>query len=174
MPDGLLDAADMVLLFNNAPIPVGLNNTFRYKNLDLNVYVYGSLHTRRVNDVKYQSVWGIEDITYGVNALTAIKNRWSESNPTGTMPAVYEANTNINPSSFFYEKSWYLRLDNISLGYTFPARWLKNKIRSFRAYVSTRNIAVLTPYTGMDPETGNGIGAYPNNASAAIGIDIKF
>jgi TonB-linked SusC/RagA family outer membrane protein len=174
VPDGLLDAADMVLLFNNAPIPVGLNNTFRYKNLDLNVYVYGSLHTRRVNDVKYQSVWGIEDITYGVNALTAIKNRWSESNPTGTMPAVYEANTNINPSSFFYEKSWYLRLDNISLGYTFPARWLKNKIRSFRAYVSTRNIAVLTPYTGMDPETGNGIGAYPNNASAAIGIDIKF
>lgn len=170
--DGILDAADIVVLRNSTPIPFSINNTFRWKNWDANIYIYGSLNGWKINEVKYQSVYGIQDLTYGVNALTSVKDRWSLSNPTGTLPSVEEASSGVDPSGsdFFLEKAWYLRLDNISIGYTFPVK----KIRSVRLYAAVRNIAVLTPYTGMDPETGNGIGAYPNQASAAIGLDVKF
>lgn len=170
--DGVLDAADMVVLRNSTPIPFSINNTFRWKNWDANIYLYGSLNGWKINDVKYQSVYGIADLVYGVNALTSVKDRWSSSNPSGTLPGVAEATSGVDPrsSDFFLEKAWYLRLDNISIGYSFPVK----KIRSIRLYAAARNIAVLTPYKGMDPETGNGIGAYPNQGSVAIGLDVKF
>lgn len=174
--DGILDAADMVVLHNSTPIPFSINNTFRWKNWDANIYLYGSLNGWKINDVKLQSVYGIEDITYGVNALSEVKNRWSPSNPTGTLPGVAEASSGIDPSDsdFFLEKAWYLRLDNVSIGYTFPTQWFKNAVRSVRLYVAGRNLHVFTPYKGMDPETGNGIGAYPSQSSVAVGLDVKF
>ncbi len=174
--DGTLDAVDLILLYNSTPIPFSINNTFRWKNWDANIYLYGSLNGWKMNDVKYQSVYGIQDLTYGVNALTDVKKRWSYENPTGTMPGVSEANSGINPNSsdFFYEKAWYLRLDNISLGYTFPTQWFGGSVKLARAYVAARNICVFTPYNGMDPETGNGIGAYPNQSSIAFGLNLKF
>ena len=170
--DGILDAADMTVLRNNTPIPFSINNTFYWKNWDLNIYLYGSLNGWKINEVKLQSVYGISDITYGVNALTAVKDRWSTTNPEGTLPGVAEASSGVDPSDsdFFLENAWYLRLDNVSIGYTFPVK----KIRSLRLYAAARNLAVFTPYQGMDPETGNGIGAYPNYASFAIGLDLKF
>ena len=174
--DGVLDEADMVVLANSTPIPFSINNTFRWKNWDANIYIYGSLNGWKVNDIKLQSIYGIEDITYGVNVLDEVKNRWSPANPMGTLPGVAEASSGVDPkkSDFFLEKAWYLRLDNVSIGYTFPAQWLKNKIRSVRLYAAGRNLAIFTPYKGMDPETGNGIGAYPNQSSFAIGLDVKF
>lgn len=174
--DGTLDAADMVRLHNSTPIPFSINNTFHWKNWDANIYIYGSLNGWKMNEVKYQSIYGIQDLTYGVNALTDVKKRWSNENPTGIMPGVAEANSGIDPlkSDFFYEKAWYLRLDNISIGYTFPTRWFGGYVKSARAYVAARNICVFTPYDGMDPETGNGIGAYPNQSSIAFGLNLKF
>lgn len=174
--DGILDAADMVVLHNSTPIPFSINNTFRWKNWDANIYIYGSLNGWKINDVKLQSVYGIEDITYGVNALSEVKNRWSPSNPEGTLPGVAEASSGINPakSDFFLEKAWYLRLDNVSVGYSFPTKWLGKVLRSARLYAAGRNLCVFTPYKGMDPETGNGIGAYPSQWSVAVGLDVKF
>lgn len=174
--DGTLDAADMVKLFNSTPIPFSINNTFRWRNWDANIYIYGSLNGWKLNDVKYQSVYGVSDLTYGVNALSEIKNRWSPANPTGTFPGVAEASSGVDPSSsdFFYERAWYLRLDNVSIGYNIPSKVFNNKIQSARVYVSGRNLCVFTPYKGMDPETGNGIGAYPNQSSVAFGLSLKF
>lgn len=146
--DGVLDEADMVVLANSTPIPFSINNTFRWKNWDANIYIYGSLNGWKVNDIKLQSIYGIEDITYGVNVLDEVKNRWSPANPMGTLPGVAEASSGVDPkkSDFFLEKAWYLRLDNVSIGYTFPAQWLKNKIRSVRLYAAGRNLAIFTPY----------------------------
>jgi TonB-linked SusC/RagA family outer membrane protein len=174
--DGQLDAADLVFFHNSTPIPFSINNTFRLGNWDANIYLYGSLNGWKLNDVKYQSVYGIQDLTYGVNALTDVKNRWSYSNPTGNLPGVAEANSGIDPKSsdFFYEKAWYLRLDNVSIGYNFNPKWFGNVVKSARAYVAGRNLYVFTPYGGMDPETGNGIGAYPNQWSLAFGLNVKF
>ncbi len=175
-PDGLLDEADMVVLYNSTPIPFSINNSFTWKNWDANIYIYGSLRGRKVNDVKYQSIYGMQDMTYGLNALTDVMNRWRPENQNGNMPGVAEAKSGFDPakSDFFYENSWYLRIDNISIGYTFPSKWFNDKIRNLRLYGAVRNIGVITPYKGMDPETGNGIGAYPNNFQVAVGLDLKF
>ncbi len=174
--DGILDAADMVFLHNSTPIPFSINNTFRWKNWDANVYIYGSLNGWKINDVRYQSIYGMQDLTYGVNALSEVKNRWSASNPEGNLPGVAEANSGIDPedSDFFLEKAWYLRLDNVSLGYTFPDKLFGGYLKSTRLYIAARNLFVLTPYKGMDPETGNGIGAYPNQMSFALGLSCNF
>lgn len=174
--DGQLDAADLVFFHNSTPIPFSINNTFRWKRWDANIYLYGSLNGWKLNDVKYQSVYGIQDLTYGINALSDVKNRWSETNPTGTMPGVAEANSGVDPakSDFFYERAWYLRLDNVSIGYNFNPQWFGGIIKNARAYVAGRNLCVFTPYDGMDPETGNGIGAYPNQWSLAFGLSLKF
>ena len=174
--DNVLDAADKVLLANNTPIPFSINNTFRLRRWDANIYLYGSLNGWKVNNLKLNSVYGIQGLTKGSNTLVDIKDRWSPSNPSGTLPGVAEADASVGAadSDFFLEKAWYLRLDNVSLGYTFPSICFKNKINSLRIYAAARNVAVFTPYKGMDPETGDGIGAYPNQASFAIGLDIKF
>ena len=175
-PDGLLDEADYVALYNSTPIPFSINNTLTWKNWDANIYIYGSLRGRKINDVKHQSVYGLEDITYGVNALTDVMNRWRPDYQEGSMPGVAEAKSGFAPSKsdFFYENAWYLRIDNISVGYTFPAKWFNDKVKNLRLYGAVRNIGVITPYKGMDPETGNGIGAYPNNFQVAVGVDLKF
>ena len=62
----------------------------------------------------------------------------------------------------------------MSIGYNIPSSFFKNKIQSARVYVAGRNLYVFTPYKGMDPETGNGIGAYPNQSSVAFGLSLKF
>ena len=175
-PDGLLDEADYVALYNSTPIPFSINNTLTWKNWDANIYIYGSLRGRKINDVKHQSVYGLEDITYGVNALTDVMNRWRPDYQEGSMPGVAEAKSGFAPSKsdFFYENAWYLRIDNISVGYTFPAKWFNDKVKNLRLYGAVRNIGVITPYKGMDPETGNGIGAYPNNFQVAVGVDLKL
>lgn len=175
-PDGLLDEADYVALYNSTPIPFSINNTLTWKNWDANIYIYGSLRGRKINDVKHQSVYGLEDITYGVNALTDVMNRWRPDYQEGSMPGVAEAKSGFAPSKsdFFYENAWYLRIDNISVGYIFPAKWFNDKVKNLRLYGAVRNIGVITPYKGMDPETGNGIGAYPNNFQVAVGVDLKF
>lgn len=175
-PDGKLDQADMVKLGNTTPIPFSFNNTFRIWDFDLNIYLYGSLNGYKQNDVLYQSSVGIADLVYGVNALTAVTNRWTYQNQAGSLPGVAEQGSGIEPSAsnFFYENAWFLRLDNISLGYNFPSKLFNGYVKSARIYAAVRNVAVITPYKGMDPETGNGIGAYPNQMSAAIGLNFKF
>jgi len=175
-PDGLLDDADYVILYNSTPIPFSINNTLTWKNWDANIYIYGSLRGRKINDVKHQSVYGLEDITYGVNGLIDVMDRWRPDHQDGSMPGVAEAKSGFAPSKsdFFYENAWYLRIDNISVGYTFPAKWFNDKVKNLRLYGAVRNIGVITPYKGMDPETGNGIGAYPNNFQVAVGVDLKF
>lgn len=174
--DGVLDAADLVYFHNSTPIPFSINNTFRWGPWDANVYLYGSLNGWKINDVKYQSVIGIQDLTYGVNALTDVKDRWSYENTGGSLPGVAEATSGVNSrsSDFFYEKAWYLRLDNVSVGYNFNPQWFGGVVKNARAYVAGRNLYVFTPYEGMDPETGNGIGAYPNQWSLAFGLSMKF
>ena len=174
-PDGILDNADLYVAGNTTPIPFGFNNTFTYKNWDLNIYFYGSLNGFKRNELLELSVAGITDMTYGLNALTAVKQRWSPENPSGTMPSVSNGNSGVGTASgdFFYENAWYARLDNLSLGYTLPGKSL-NKIMKARISASVKNLLVITPYKGMDPETGNGIGAYPNQRTFVLGVNLNF
>ena len=174
--DGKLTAEDMVYFHNNTPMPFSINNTLKWKNWDFNVYLYGSLNGWKINNILLQAANSMSTIGDGVNTVSDIANRWSYANQGGTMPGVAESSSGISiaSSDYFYEKSWYLRLDNVSVGYTFPTKWFGNYIKHMRAYISGRNLCVFTPYKGMDPETSNTYAAYPSNWSIAFGLNVKF
>ncbi|HEU4576408.1 MAG TPA: hypothetical protein VFS36_15505, partial [Chitinophagaceae bacterium] len=84
-------------------------------------------------------------------------------------------------------KASYLRLDNATLGYTFPD--LKGNIKNIRVYISANNLFVITPYKGLDPEiqTANtgpnqayidvtyyGSAYYPRTRSFSLGVNVAF
>lgn len=175
-PDGILNNADLYLAGNTTPIPFGFNNAFRYKKWDLSAYIYGSLNGFKRNELLELCSSGITDMTYGLNALSAVKNRWSPDNPAGTLPSVSNATSGVYTGSgdFYFEDAWYARLDNLSLGYTFSGPRLSKFCNSIKISAGIRNLLVLTPYGGMDPETGNGIGAYPNQRTYVFGLNIKL
>ena len=145
-----------------------INNTFRWKNWDANIYLYGSLNGWKLNDVKYQSIYGVSDLTYGVNALSEIKNRWSPANPTGTLPGVAEASSGVDPASsdFFFEKSWYLRLDNVSIGYNFPSKWFKET--NVNGQLMTKDNSTQLSYGALPLKYGKD----PDMTDAHSGIDV--
>jgi len=102
--------------------------------------------------------------------------------PRATSP---DPNSNRRVSSRFIEDGTFVRLKNVSLGYTFPKNWMRRvKIQSMRAYISAQNLQTWTDYSGYDPEIGsynqnpliNGVenGRYPISRSYTAGINVNF
>lgn len=170
-PDGTIDKADLVKIANNTPIPFGWSNNFKYKNFDLNVYMYGKFNYRKDNDYK-----GYADpvtILNGSNGSGYIRNRMSFDNLDSDVPSFQIWSGGYGVGDYFLEKSWFIRLDNITLGYTLPKRLTKNICRSARFYFAAKNLCVITPYKGADPEF-EVYGGYPSVRSFTIGVDVKF
>ena len=77
---------------------------------------------------------------------------------------------------FFYEDAWFIRVQNVTLGYTLSPRTLaKIKcISNLRIHTDINNLCVFTPYSGLDPETDSFPAAYPNARTFSVGIDVQF
>jgi len=103
--------------------------------------------------------------------------------PTGATAKLSTAQTQGFISEFL-ERGDYMKLDNLTIGYTFNTSKVKNYIKSARIYVSGDNLAVLTGYSGLDPEIANGNpfwGAgiddrdkYPTIRSFTFGVNLTF
>lgn len=170
-PDGMIDKADLVKIANNTPIPFGWSNNFKYKNFDLNIYFYGKLNYRKDNDYK-----GYADpvtIFNGLNGSSYIRNRMSFDNPDSQVPSFQIWSGGYGVGDYFLEKAWFIRLDNISLGYTLPKKLTSKVCQSARFYFAAKNVCVISPYKGADPEF-DVYGGYPSVRSFTIGVDIKF
>ncbi|MEG1865085.1 MAG: SusC/RagA family TonB-linked outer membrane protein, partial [Alistipes sp.] len=117
------------------------------------------------------------------NQLASFNNRWSPENPYSDMPRA-AANGMRVYSSRVVEDGSFLRLKNISLGYTLPSRSLRKAgISTMRIYVSADNICTFTGYNGPDPEvsTRNSVltpgfdwSAYPRTFGLTAGINLTF
>lgn len=104
-------------------------------------------------------------------------------NPTSDTPRINASNS-MNYSSRYVEDGSYLKLRNVTLGYTFPKKALnKVKISNLRIYVSAENLGTITKYSGMDPEVstrhsvltpGFDWSAYPRAFSASFGVNLTF
>ncbi|WP_448778898.1 TonB-dependent receptor [Bacteroides congonensis] len=168
-PDGKIDNADKVVLYNNTPILVSWTNTFTYKGLDLSIYLYGKFNQHKNNDI-------LSNVDYspylGTNTSPAYNDRWWLYNMTATQPAFTQGLTNFGTGDYFLENAWFIRLDNITLGYTLPKKLTKKLLNSLRVYVSAKNLLTITPYKGYDPEYN--VYTYPSTSSFTVGIDIKF
>ncbi len=130
----------------------GLDNTVKYKNFDLGVFLQFSGGNYIYNGTKA----GLRDQRFW-NNHTDVLNRWTPENPGGTVPrAVYGDNVSNGSAlviSENVEKGDFVRLRNLSLGYTIaPSLLSKLKISNARVYVQAQNLFTITDYTGFDPE----------------------
>ena len=163
--DGIINGNDRYIYKNSDPdATFGLASNINYHNFDFAFNLRASVGNRIYN---------------AVNATRAQYSLLTDGTALGNIPTSVE-NTNFLTTSdvvlsdLFIENASYLRLDNVTLGYTFP-KWLDGKA-SLRLFAGAQNIFVLTDYTGLDPEITNGIDntIYPRQRSYLFGANIKF
>lgn len=167
--DNRITSEDQVLIGTYDPkIILGFGNTFRYKGFDLNIFFHGMLGRKMMN--ANWGTWGIYNLRSmytGLNMMKEVKERWSHDNTDATMSSgminVYEKPPLVEDGSF-------IRLKNITLGYTIPTNKVFNNLR---VYVDLQNALVFTKYTGLDPETDSRAG-YPNQRNLSFGLDLTF
>ncbi|HEX7903917.1 MAG TPA: SusC/RagA family TonB-linked outer membrane protein, partial [Chitinophagaceae bacterium] len=175
-PDGLIDNADMVYLGNATPMPFSIDNTVKFKNFDFNIFLNGMLNNWMSNSTDKMFGGNLLNVyNYGENTLVQLKDRWSYDNLNSTTPSVFRSAvaTAEMIDNYYFEKAWFVRLQNITLGYTLPKNLLKGILSHSRVYGSAKNLFVITPYSGSDPETDSQA-AYPNQRAYTVGIEIKF
>jgi len=199
--DYIIDENDKTIIGKAAPkFFGGLNNTFTYKNFDLSVFLSFSYGNDIFNATKLTNT---KSGRKNKNALDIVNssNRWTTINSSGqvvkdptelaslnqgkTIAAYYdmeEGDTYIH--SWAVEDGSFLRLSNITLGYTFPRQLVqKIGVQHLRLYATGNNLAIWTNYTGLDPEVstmGNNLtpgvdfGAYPRSRSFVFGVNLTF
>lgn len=126
----------------------------------------------------YRYNWEQATITNGGNMTTRWLDRWSASNPNGSMPRLGN-NMNERYSSFWLDKADYLRLKNIELGYTFhDMPWMKTiGLQNMRVYVQASNLLTITSLDNYDPEKASGDtrgDVHPNTKTFSFGVNINF
>jgi TonB-linked SusC/RagA family outer membrane protein len=135
----------------------GFNNTFTYKGLDLNVFFRFSGGNKIMNATRPKSLLNMEFSNNGKEIL----GRWqSKENPgDGMTPRIGYGDGDVLfnapfADSHFVEDGSFLKLSNLSLGYTLPKRITsKLDISKIRFYVQAQNLLTITGYSGLDPET---------------------
>ena len=154
--NGGYNSTDRVVVGNpNPKFLGGITNTFSFKGIDLSVFfngVYG-------NDVNFYGVgqYSSANAIYEDNQTTDQLNSWRPDNTNTDVPEArfYIANGSQASSRYIFDGS-YLRLRNLSLGYTLPKSVLsKLRLEKARIYVSGTNLATFTKYKGWDPEVNS-------------------
>ncbi|HZV70369.1 MAG TPA: TonB-dependent receptor [Saprospiraceae bacterium] len=166
--DGQITTADRTKVGDPHPDFIyGITNSFAFKGFDLSIFLQGS----QGNDVFNGSRLFLESLQGGDNQLAIINNRWQQPGDITNIPAATNdpvlAASNKRVSSRFLEDGSYLRLKNLTLGYSFNTKQiLNNKISALRIYFTGQNLLTFTNYTGLDPEVN-----YRGNDNAVIGTD---
>ncbi len=197
--DGLVTAdKDRTVIGNaNPKFFGGLNNQVAYKDFDLSVFVNWVVGNDIYNANKIEMTDGSLP---SLNMLKFMENRWTNINDAGqivtdpTALAALNVNANIwSPvrvqrywlHSWAIEDGSFLRVNNLTLGYTLPSKLMKKaKVSKLRAYATVNNLATFTKYTGYDPEVstrrsdpltqGVDFAGYPRAKTWVMGINLTF
>lgn len=199
--DGVINNDDQTFIGNPEPkFTWGFGNTFSYKGFDLTVQFSGSYGNKVLNYGRRT----LEVSGSTSNLLTSVLDyaRVEKIDPNGPddyrnyyvvntssiQPRLYTSsgkNRNDRVSDAYVEDGSYIRLQNISLSYTFPKAWLKKiYINNLKLYCNLQNLYTWTKYKGYDPEVGslwgnalmNGIdyGRYPSPRIYTFGLNVTF
>jgi TonB-linked SusC/RagA family outer membrane protein len=170
-----------------SPIPKfygGFNLDLSYKAFDFNAFFYGSYgnkifnyQARNLESFQAPGFVGIQNVSQEY-----AKNAWSPTNPSNRYARVnYNDDVSANnvASSIYVEDGSYLRLRNVTIGYTLPANVAKTlTLTRVRMYLAAQNLFTFTKYSGLDPEIGQPTGTDPNNNNSsannatASGVDV--
>ncbi len=176
--DGRITADDRTFIGNPNPnFTFGLTNTLSMKNFDLSFFIQGV----QGNDVYNLNRYITENALYGTtNGTTRILGRWTGPGTSNDVPRAIngDPNNNLRVSSHYVEDGSYVRLKNLTLGYTLPQSLLSRiSAAQIRFYVTAQNLYTLTKYTGYDPEvsaSGVDLGIYPQSRVFIGGLNIGF
>lgn len=174
--DGVVDADDRTVL--GSPFPgffYGMTFNAEYKGFDF------SLNLRGVGDrqIYNSSRINLEGMTGNGNFSTQVLDRWTSEGSTNSSSnprlALGDPNQNNRYSDRWIEDADYLRIQNISIGYSLPgeklASWSNNFISSMRFYIGVQNLATFTKYSGYDPEVGRTQSFQKGDFTLATGQD---
>ena len=172
--DGVVNEEDRRFFGSFIPsFTSSLNLKINYKNFDFNLDTYGSFGNKVYNGKKAQR-FGNENIEQYV-----FNNRWTTGRPSSTTP---RASNNVPLSSdYFLESGDFVRINNITLGYSFDSIKLK-LINKMRVYVTAKNPLIFKRFSGFTPElSGDPLGlagieldAYPTLSSYFVGFNMTF
>ncbi|MDG5767153.1 SusC/RagA family TonB-linked outer membrane protein [Balneolales bacterium ANBcel1] len=177
--DGILDSDDVVKIGNGIPKwSVGLGNDFSYGNFNVRVFVYGNLGFDRYNNLA-PNIGNLRLTGAPLNTTTLAKDVWSSDHPQGTRPGVAPnpySGDNPEGTDFDLEDASFIRIGDISLGYSIPQRWLMAtglNMRSAEIFVNMQDLGVFTSYSGYDPELTE-VNPYPKSYSLTMGVELRF
>ena len=181
--DGLIDDNDRTVIGCGQPLHTGgFGNTFNFHGFDLNIFFSWSYGNDVINANRLYFENG--SIT-NTNQLKSYTGRWTVNNPTSDIPRVgADIASMFVYSSRVVEDASFLRLRNVTLGYTLPRKVLrKMHFDTMRFYISGENLWTLTNYSGPDPEvsTRNSVltpgfdwSAYPRALGVTAGLSFTF
>lgn len=199
--DNKITESDKTVIGNAYPIFYGgINNNFTYKNFDLSIfftYSYGNdvfNATKLTNTKSALDNKNVLDVANSANHWVLVNDKGEMITDPQELAAVNKGKTVAsiidNEVGDTYIHSWavedgsFLKLSNVTLGYTFPKAWLKKLgVSKLRLYATGSNLFTWTKYSGFDPEVstmGNGLtpgvdfGAYPKSRSFVFGINLAF
>ncbi|MBN9299773.1 MAG: TonB-dependent receptor [Filimonas sp.] len=209
----IIDDKDKTIIGNaNPTFTGGLNQRFTYKRFDFSVFlnfVYGN-KIYNANKIEFTNGYGANS-----NSLAINNGRWRTVDANGNVvqqvvtvsgqqvvkgiapDALAALNKNANtwipisgagawyPTSWAMEDGSFLRVNNITLGYSLPEKLLKKvKFRTLRIYATVNNLAILTSYSGYDPEVntrrttpvtpGVDYAAYPRSRLYLVGLNVSL
>ncbi len=173
--NGVIDDKDRVFGGSYQPkIYFGFNASATWKKFDFSIDIFGNAGNKVYNAKKGVRYGGNYNIEYDV----AI-NRWVPGSNNNTTPRAFNG-TQV-PTDYFVESGSFVRINNITVGYTVQPKSKKLHIDKFRVYASAQNPFILTKYTGFTPElpgtalaSGIELNVYPISASYMLGVNVQF
>ena len=179
--DGKITPEDRTSIGNGYPdLYGGMTNRFQFYGVDFSFLLQFSVGNDVYNAMRLYLTQSRMERT---QMLAEVADRWTPSSASNKVPSA----TGYIPydvSSRFIEDGSYLRLKNITLGYTIPEKLTKKIwVSKLRIYASAQNLFCLTKYSGYDPEVsmlsspltpGFDWGAYPKSLVLTMGLDIQF
>ena len=166
-PDGKIDDKDRQIIGQTVPPTLlGLRTSLRWKDLTLTIAANGAFGHMKSTEYKYLDDGRFRNFN--------IRDYWTPENPSNKYmrPGITPQYTG---SLYAYKADWF-KIRNITLSYNLPQTWLKKQsvVRSCQVYLALQDYFSSYSYPFVDPETGSGIGSYPNAKQFKVGVNISF
>lgn len=182
--DGAITPDDRVFFGDpNPDFTAGLNLNFSYKSFDLSTFFYTVQGKDVINYVKWWT--DFFPSFQGGKSKAALYESWLPNRTNTNVPIaenISNFSNNNAPNSYFMEDGSYIRMKNLTLGYTLP-EGLTNRVKidRLRLYVQATNLFTITNYSGLDPEIGGDdrgfgfdAGVYPTVKQYIVGLNLNF